>query len=805
MTLERQAIFVDGVVQGVGFRPFVYQLACHLKLAGFVKNRAGSVLIEVEGERSLLDRFLVELKTKPPPLSIIDRVSLKSLPLRGQEYFRIEPSDIEAPINLEYQSPILVAADMAPCADCLAELHDPADRRYRYPFLNCINCGPRLTIIQSAPYDRHRTTLARFKMCAACQTEYDSPGDRRFHAQAIACPACGPQLVALTNAGERIDADDPLTLFADWLMAGKIGAMKGLGGYHLVCDARRQQVVSELRRRKRRDEKPFAIMVRSIDQAGRFCDFDSDEQSLLESPHRPIVLLKKRIEPSSDQYLLADALSPGNPFLGVMLSSTPLHDLLFEAVGEIPLVMTSGNQSDEPIAYLDDDAVQRLGSIAEIFLTHDRPIHVRCDDSVMRIVDGSKMSIRRSRGYAPHPIRLPFECPCPILAVGGQFKATFALGQDRHAVLSHHLGDLEQFEACRAFERDMILYERLFGIHPCVIAHDRHPDYASTGLAQRRAADEGIQLLAVQHHHAHMASCMAEHGLDEPVIGVSFDGTGFGLDSTIWGGEFLVGDYSDYTRAGHLRNVGMPGGAMAVHEPWRMALSHLLDADCDPSNVDVGSTHQRRAIEQMLNRGFNSPLTSSAGRLFDAVASIAGVQTRVEYEGQAAIKLEWLAMDVPECGTYPFELIQKVKSTHQMDIARVPCALNLFPFFIDTRPLIRAVVYDVVQHVTKRVIARRFHSTLVAMISAACDRIREQTHLDAVVLSGGCFMNALMTKGTCARLMASGFRVYRNHLVPPGDGGLSLGQLAIAARSIGRTPAIPDIAALVKMATTCTA
>jgi hydrogenase maturation protein HypF len=466
----------------------------------------------------------------------------------------------------------------------------------------------------------------------------------------------------------------------------------------------------------------------------------------------------------------------------VMLPYTPLHHLLMEAVGEIPLVMTSGNRSDEPIAYIDDEAVPQLGDIADLFLTHNRPIHVRCDDSVTRIVAGEELPVRRSRGYAPEPIKLTFECPCPMLAVGGQFKGVFALGRDRQAFLSHHLGDLDHFHAYRAFERDILLYEGLSDIRPEVIVHDLHPDYASTGYARRRASNEGVELLGVQHHHAHMASCMAEHGLDEPVIGVSFDGTGYGTDEAIWGGEFLVGDYSQFSRAAHFRYVRLPGGDKAIREPWRIAVSHLLDAGCGETSVSGASAGRRRTVEQMIQRGFNSPLTSSAGRLFDAVAAIAGIRTRVSYEGQAAVQLEWLATDVAEDGAYPFELSADV---------------------IDTRPLIRAVTRDVWQNVRVELIARRFHSTVVEIIAAVCGRIRSQTQFEAVVLSGGVFMNALLTGEACARLKLGGFRVYRHRLVPPNDGGLSLGQLAIAAKSLTRASCVPRLKKPQSMPTAC--
>ncbi len=758
--MERRIIAIHGVVQGVGFRPFVYGLASRLELHGFIQNRTGSVRIEVEGDAHSLDDFLTELSRKPPPLARIDCLSWERCPPQGDRFFRIEPSEADT------ASPIFISPDVATCPDCLAELFDPADRRYRYPFLNCTNCGPRLTIITGAPYDRPRTTMAGFPMCPACREEYEDPSNRRFHAQPTCCPACGPQLQARDAQGHCIECDDPLTYFADALRAGRIGALKGLGGYHLVCDASQEAVVAELRRRKHREEKPFALMVRDLDAAEALCEISSAERELLVASPRPIVLLRKR-SPSA----IASGVAPHNPCLGVMLPYTPLHHLLLRAMDPLPLVMTSGNQTDEPIAYEDGDARTRLGDIADVFLTHDRPIHVRCDDSVTRVVDGREAPLRRSRGYAPQPITLPFECRHPILAVGGQLKGTFALGRGHHAFLSHHLGDLDHLEAYRAFMRDIGLYRQLFDIRPEQTAHDLHPDYASTRYAEELAASEGWSLVAVQHHHAHMASCMAENGLREPVIGVTFDGTGYGLDGAIWGGEFLVGDYRWFQRAAHLRYVGMPGGDRAIREPWRMALAHLEDAHVEGSLVEKRQTPVAvRAVRKMLERRFNTPPTSSAGRLFDAVASLAGVRDCVSHEGQAAMELEWLATEVPPDGAYPFDL-EEAPGGDAVES----------PLVVDTRPLIRAVARDAQQGVSARLIGRRFHSTMVEIIAAVCGWLRQTTGIGSVVLSGGVFMNALLTQEASARLEDDGFRVYRHRLVPPNDGGLSLGQLAVAA------------------------
>jgi hydrogenase maturation protein HypF len=529
--------------------------------------------------------------------------------------------------------------------------------------------------------------------------------------------------------------------------------------------------VQELRRRKHRDEKPFAVMVRDIAAAEAVADISAAERALLQSPRCPIVLVRRR--PST----VAEEVAPRNPWLGVMLPYTPLHHLLLRAADGMPLVMTSGNRSDEPIAYRDDQAPTQLAGIADRYLIHDRPIQVRCDDSVTRVVGGLELPVRRSRGYAPQPIELPVPCGQPILAVGGQIKGTFALGRNRHGFLSHHLGDLDHFEAYQAFTRDVALYEQLFALRPTCLVHDLHPDYVTTHYATERAAREGSEVLSVQHHHAHIASCMAEHGLNTPVIGVAFDGTGYGTDGAVWGGEFLVGDYHGFRRAAHLRYVGMPGGDAAIREPWRMAVAHLRDAgaDCQPLRARLLPV-ECRAIARMLQRGINTPMTSSAGRLFDAVAALAGVRDRASYEGQAAVELEWLATDTPPDQPYPFEI-----HSPRAEAPRV----------IDTRPLIRAVSEDLAAGARTARIARRFHSTMAEIVASVCGQLRGATGLDTVVLSGGVFLNAVLTVEVSGRLATDGFRVYRHCRVPPNDGGLSLGQLAIAAAAMETTSHVP--------------
>jgi hydrogenase maturation protein HypF len=754
--MQRRAIRVSGVVQGVGFRPFVYELARKLHLAGFVRNQGGQVEIEIEGDDTTLDDFLKKLVRLAPPLARIDQLSWRKQTALDVQEFCIEPSSMIGPGS------VLVSPDVATCAACLAELEDPADRRYGYGLINCIHCGPRLTITLAVPYDRPRTTMAGFEMCPACLHDYENPADRRFHAQPICCPQCGPQLILLDAQGSPLDTSEPVANAVAALSRGMIVAIKGIGGYHLACNALNRKAVRELRRRKQRDAKPFALMVRDLLVARRICEVSANEELVLSSTARPIVLLRRR--PGA----VAEEVAPRRQHLGVMLPYSPLHHLLFNVLKDMPLVMTSGNQSDEPIAYGDQDAQRRLSGLADRFLTHNRPIHVRCDDSVVQIVAGSPLLLRRSRGYAPAPIALPLEFAKPTLALGGHLKVVFALGQERRAILSHHLGDLEHYEAHQAFVEAVAHYQRLFAIEPEWIVHDLHPDYATTRYALQRPS---VKRMAVQHHHAHLASCLADNGVDEPAIGVIFDGSGLGTDGAIWGGEFLVGDHRHYRRAAHLRYVPMPGGEAAVHQPWRMAVSHLVDAGVnsegflgDVSHVEIG------IARQLIVRRLNSPLTSSVGRLFDAIAALADVRNRVDYEGQAAMELECLAAESASESAYPF-----VVGAAAMGASRDS------PLVIDTRPLIVAAAGDVQRRTPAAVISRRFHTTLMKMIAEVCEVLREQTGIGAIALSGGVFMNALLLEGVVSRLEAAGFRVYRHHQVPPNDGGLCLGQLAIAA------------------------
>ena len=755
--LVRTAIRVKGVVQGVGFRPFVYTLATGLGLTGLVGNDLDGVFVEVEGPAATVGDFLLRLERDAPPLARIERVTTRALPPRRSASFAIAASEPRAGPRRT-----LVSADTATCADCLRELSDPADRRFGYPFINCTNCGPRFTIVRDVPYDRALTTMAAFAMCERCAAEYHDPADRRFHAQPTCCPACGPRLAlhradASTPAAGTPAASDPLTAAAELLRQGRILALKGLGGYHLAADAACEQAVARLRARKHREDKPFAVMAADLAAARRLAEADPAAAGLLTSPARPIVLL-----PRSQEAAVAAATAPGNRQLGIMLPYTPLHHLLLATVTR-PIVLTSGNVSDEPIVYRDDEARERLAGIADAFLGHDRAIHVRTDDSVARTFRGRPMLLRRSRGYVPEPITIRSGFPRPVLACGAELKNTFCLAQDRHAFVSHHIGDLENAETLRSFTEGIEHFRRLFDIDPRVVAHDLHPEYLSTKYAVEL---DGVDLRGVQHHHAHIASCLADNGEDGPVIGVAFDGTGYGTDGTIWGGEFLAAGVATFERGGHLAPVPMPGGAAAIRQPWRMAAAYQ---DADPNSpadldLDVVRRNQDRwaAVTAMARRGVNAPLTSSAGRLFDAAAALLGVRDAINYEGQAAVELEQLA-DPAEAGAYP----AAVEAGH--------------PFRVRGADLLHGILDDLTARVPAPVIAARFHHGVAALIEAGCLLMRGRYGLGTVALSGGVFQNLLLLDATVSRLEARGFRVLLHARVPCNDGGISLGQAVVAA------------------------
>ncbi|MGH7323920.1 MAG: carbamoyltransferase HypF [Candidatus Rokuibacteriota bacterium] len=755
--LRRCTITIDGVVQGTGFRPVVYQLAARRALAGCVRNSLQGVVAEVEGEADAVGQFIDDLARIPPAAGRPHRLSITWAEPRGLgTAFFIGASVRHGSAQL---SPV---PDLATCVDCLRDLADPADRRRGYPLLTCAACGPRFTIVCGLPYDRERTTMAGFAMCACCRAEYEDPGDRRFHAETIACPGCGPALT-LHGPDAPSSARDPILATADAIRNGGIVAVKGVGGYHLACDATNRAAVAELRRRKQRDAKPLAVMVQDLEAARALCAVSEAEAALLRSVARPIVLLTRRREAR-----IAGAVAPGCRDLGIMLPYTPLHHLLLQAVAR-PLVMTSGNASEDAIAYADDEALGRLRGMADLFLVHDRPIQVPCDDSVARVVAGAPRLVRRSRGYVPLSIRLPVAAPTCILACGGELKNTVALVRGPEVFLSQHLGDLSSERAFRSFLAAIDHLQRLLGLSPAVVAHDLHPAYRSTVYA--RSLD-GVDRVAVQHHHAHIASCLADNGVDRRVIGVAWDGTGYGTDGQVWGGEFLVADLERFDRAGHLELVPLPGGEAAVREPWRMAAAFLGAAygetmpGLDLAFVRRLDTAAWRVLSHAVTRGLNAPLTSSAGRLFDAVACLLGLRDRVTFEGQAAMELEALAESRADT-TYPTRL-DDIEGT----------------VVVRTLDIVRSVVDDLLREVPPASISARFHATLAEVIVQVCERIRARTGVATVALSGGVFQNVWLLEAARAALEAGGFEVYSQHHVPANDGGLALGQAAVAARRL---------------------
>ncbi|MEP7010099.1 MAG: carbamoyltransferase HypF [Acidobacteriota bacterium] len=753
----RHRLSVGGIVQGVGFRPFVYSLATRYGLGGSVRNVAGGVAIEIEGPAENVAAFERNLSAEAPPLAAIDEIRIEERTPGGERGFKIETSGAAEAV------PTPVSPDVAVCDACLSELFDPADRRYRYPFINCTDCGPRFTIIASLPYDRPRTTMRAFAMCSRCQAEYDDPKSRRFHAQPNACPECGPSLTF--RVAGRGSAPQPEALLAAGraLDAGEVVAIKGIGGFHLACDATSDRAVAELRRRKGRGDKPFAVMVPDLDVARRLAILSADEERLLAGRERPIVLVEKR-----QGLPLSELVAPGQARLGLLLPYSPLHHLLL--AGRV-LVMTSGNRSEEPICRENDEALERLGDLADAFLLHDREIHAVCDDSVIRVFEERELPLRRSRGYAPYPLRLPFPSP-PLLAVGAELKATFCLAQDRRAFLSQHIGDLGNLETLTAFERAVEHLSDLFRIEPERIACDLHPDYLGTRWAERQAAGRGLPLVRVQHHHAHIAALMAEHGLpgDRPVLGASFDGTGYGHDGAIWGGEILLAYYARAERIAHLRYAPLPGGDAAIRHPRRMALAHLAAAGIEwhPELPPVAATPEgeRRILARQLATGFGTVPTSSMGRLFDAVSALADLAQESRFEGQAAMALEAAAEGSTGGetggGTYRFALRDE-------DILR-----------LDPTPLLAAVVRDRLRGEDPGKIAARFHTAVADALVAACLHGRKKTGVSTVALSGGVFQNVRLLRLAKDGLTRAGFAVLTHHKVPPNDGGLALGQAVIA-------------------------
>jgi hydrogenase maturation protein HypF len=739
----RVRVRVGGIVQGVGFRPFVHSLAGELGLAGTVGNDETGVVVEVEGGAAAVDDFLTALRERPPSLAVVESVRTEPVPATGARGLVITASTATG------ARAALVSADTAPCDACLAELRDPADRRYRFPFVNCTHCGPRFTIVRDVPYDRATTTMAGFAMCAPCAAEYHDPADRRFHAQPTCCPDCGPRLGL-----EPGSSGDPVREAARRLRDGAVLAVKGLGGYHLAVRADDADAVARLRAAKHREDKPFAVMAPTLDAARALVDLPAGAVEVLTSRRAPIVLLPRRRGAA-----VAPAVAPGNGDLGVVLPYTPLHHLLAEELG-VPFVLTSGNVSDEPIAHRDDDARSRLAGLADGFLTHDRPIHVRTDDSVVRLHRGRELPVRRARGYAPEPVPLAFDVGRPVLGCGAEVKNAVCLAAGRRAFLSSHVGDLTNPAALRSFREAIEHLGRLFGIAPVVLAHDLHPDYLATRHALDLAdADPDLETVGVQHHHAHIASCLAEHGAtpdDPPVLGVAYDGTGLGDDGTIWGGELLLAGLGGYRRVGHLAPVPLPGGAAAVREPWRMAAAYLGD--------DVASAVRERhadrwdAVCALARSGTASPPTSSVGRLFDAVSALLGVRDVVTYEGQAAVELEQ-RVDPDERGAYPVT------------------AGDVLP----GGELVAAVAEDLAAGVDTGRIAARFHHGLADATVAAVARLAGEHGTRTAALSGGVFVNAVLLERVRAGLEAHGLTVLVPTRVPCTDGGISLGQAAVAA------------------------
>jgi hydrogenase maturation protein HypF len=768
----RSQILVRGIVQGVGFRPFVYSLAKRYALRGQVRNNATGVLIEVEGDGVAIDGFVGEIASSPPPLATVESIERSEpagpaapMPFDG---FRIVESDAAG------RKFVPVSADVATCADCLRELRDPADRRHQYPFVNCTNCGPRFTIIEDVPYDRAKTTMRAFEMCGACEAEYRDPLDRRFHAEPTACPTCGPRVYLADSRGLRPDGElesnvDAVGRARSLLLEGHILAIKGVGGFHLACDALDASAVERLRRRKYREDKPFALMAATVEMVRRFCAVSDEEEALLASSRRPIVLLHRRPDAA-----LPDAVAPRVRSLGFMLPYTPLHHLLLEGLGR-PLVMTSGNVSDEPICYDDADALERLGSIADAFLLHDRRIHMRADDTVTRVFAGREMVLRRSRGYAPAPIKTTFGASSlDVLACGAELKNTFCITHGDLAFVSHHIGDLENLETLESFTRGVEHYKQLFNLSPSVVAYDLHPEYLSTKYAL--ALDDELVKIGVQHHHAHVASCMADNRAEGEVIGVAMDGLGFGTDGRLWGGEFLVASFARAERVAHLEYVPLPGGAKAIREPWRMAAIYLDRAvGGDLANLPIPFAHDLdrgvwTTLRRMAETGTNSPETSSMGRLFDAVSSLLGLRRTVRYEGQAAIELEQIA-DPSVTSAYDF-------------------AFSADGSIIKADVVLRRIVEDLVDRVPLPVISARFHCGVANLITTVAERVRDERRLGRVALSGGVFQNLFLLERTCGALAARGFDVLTHSRVPPNDGGISLGQAAVAHALIGESPCV---------------
>lgn len=756
LDIKAKKIHIKGIVQGVGFRPFVYSLAFKYNLTGWVRNSSNGVEIEVNGKSPNIENFLTVLRNSPPLLSRIDTFEVENVNTNNYKDFSIIESN-----SMEGEF-LPVSPDYSICDDCLKELSDPQNRRYRYPFINCTNCGPRFTIIEDIPYDRPKTTMAPFKMCDQCFAEYKNPLDRRYHAQPTACPVCGPQVSLLIDNQIIAKGDEAIHLSRRMVQEGKILAVKGLGGYHLACDATNFKTVEELRARKKRSEKPFALMAYSVEMISNYCQISPSEKIALESKESPIVLLQ-----SISDHTLSPLVAPSQNHLGFMLPYTPLHYLLLEPSDENPVVwvMTSANISDEPIAFQDQDALKRLENIADGYLIHNREIHMRVDDSVTRIIADKNYPLRRSRGFAPNPVITPLKLP-QILATGAELKNTFCLTRDNYAFISHHIGDLENYETLQSFEEAIYHYQKLFRIRPEIVASDMHPDYLASRFAHQYAVNNHLPNILIQHHHAHLAACLADnqYDLEDPVIGLCYDGTGYGTDGAIWGGEILVGNYAHYQRKYHLGYVPLPGGDISIRIPARMALSHLWAYQIDWDNslpcVSALCMEDKTVLDIQLSRQINTLKTSSMGRLFDAVASLIGVRHKVSYEGQAAIEMEAL-VDPDESGFYP---------------------LSIDDGIIDPKPLFEAIIIDLHENTPTKILSARFHNSIVELSINLCKSIRSEDKINQVALSGGVWQNKVLLENTTKKLKKEQFDVMIHLTVPTNDGGLSLGQALVASK-----------------------
>jgi len=751
----RKNIIIKGIVQGVGFRPFIHKLVQNYNLSGWVLNSNQGVEIEVEGKTEEINSFVNNIKKKLPPLARIEKIEVNQLPLIGYKGFSIKKSIVK-----KESSFVLVSPDISICEDCLQELFDPYNRRFRYPFINCTNCGPRFTIIKDIPYDRKKTTMSNFKMCSLCQGEYDNIKDRRYHAQPNACADCGPQVSFYQNK-IKLEGIDPIEEAAKLLKEGKIGAIKGLGGFHLACDATNNKAVARLRRLKNREAKPFAIMSFNLEKIRQYCKLGEKEKEWLVNRARPIVLLQKK-----EDSLISPLVAPRNNYLGVMLPYTPLHYLLLKD-NFTALVMTSGNITDQPIIADNLEAMEKLDGIVDFFLSYNRDIFNRCDDSVIKIINNDNVFFRRSRGFVPNPIILDFKLK-EVLALGGELKNTISFSKENYIFLSQYLGDLRSVETLEFFKESIKSFKKMFRVKPEIIACDLHPDYLSTQHAEEIKIKEGLRVVKVQHHHAHIVSCMAENKVKEKLIGVAYDGTGYGDDGNIWGGEFLLCDLKKYFRVGHLKYFPLPGGDKAIVEPWRMAYSYLYSI-YGPKAKTLDINFIRRIdydklsiIEKMIDKNINSPLTSSCGRLFDAVSSLIGIRDEISYEGQAAMELEsFCASGIT--GRYKFNIDKEEEK-----------------FIINPQEIFIDIIADLKKGLDKKVMATKFHNTVAKFTVDLCGKIRENTGINEVALSGGVFQNKYLTEKVVFLLEDKGFKVYIQRKVPPNDGGVSLGQAVVA-------------------------